>query len=63
VLRLRVEDRVLLARALVDSLEKNDDQELDSEMAAEIERRIDEVDEGRVRLEPWSEVRKRVFRR
>jgi putative addiction module component (TIGR02574 family) len=63
VLRLPLDDRTLLARALVDSLQENGDEELDPELLAEIERRMLEVDEGRVRLEPWSEVRKRLFRR
>jgi hypothetical protein len=35
VLGLPVEDRVLLARALVDSLQEHSDQDLDLELAAE----------------------------
>jgi putative addiction module component (TIGR02574 family) len=63
VLKLPVEDRAMLASALIDSLQENGDEELDPELLAEVERRILEVDEGRVRLEPWSEVRKRLFGR
>ena len=63
VLKLPVEDRAMLASALIDSLQENGDEELNPELLAEIDRRILEVDEGRVRLEPWSEVRKRLFGR
>jgi putative addiction module component (TIGR02574 family) len=63
LLSLPEEDRAVLASALLDSLRADADAELDPALAAEVERRIREIDEGRVTLEPWSEVRKRLFGR
>ena len=63
LLKLPEEDRAVLASALLDSLQPDCDDEMDPALAAEVERRIREIDEGRVTLVPWSEVRRRLFRR
>jgi putative addiction module component (TIGR02574 family) len=51
-------ERGRLAALLIDSLEAEPDEAADASWAAEIQRRIAEIDSGRVQLVPWSEVRR-----
>jgi putative addiction module component (TIGR02574 family) len=59
-LQLPPAEREALADQLFDSL---DTQDPDAEAAwqAEIERRLNELDEGKVRPIPWSEARRLIF--
>ena len=59
-MRLPPAEREALAGQLFDSLETNDP---DAEVAwqAEIERRIAELDQGRVKPIPWTEARRMIF--
>ena len=62
-LKLPDEARAALAGTLLDSLDRATD--LDAEVAweREIERRLQEIDSGAVRLVPWSEARRRILGR
>jgi putative addiction module component (TIGR02574 family) len=59
-LRLEAAEREALAGELFDSLETHD---LDAEAAweAEIERRIGQLDHGKVKSIPWAEARRMIF--
>jgi len=59
-LELSPAEREALAGQLFDSLEKNDP---DAEIAwqVEIERRITELDQGKVKPIPWAEARRMIF--
>ncbi len=59
-LRLEPAEREALAGELFDSLEPNDP---DAEAAwdAEIERRIAELDQGKIQPIPWAEARRMIF--
>ena len=61
LLKLPAEVRAALAGALLDSLEEHVDPDVEAAWAAEISRRVREVDDGQARLEPWHEVRKRLL--
>lgn len=60
-LKLPEADRADLAACLFASLESEPSQILDAAWEAEIKRRIAEIDNGRSRLIPWEEARKRMF--
>ncbi len=51
---LSEKDRADLAGLLIESLEGEPDPEVDAAWAAEIERRVAEVEAGRVRTIPWN---------
>ena len=53
-------ERGRLAAMLIDSLETEVDDDADQAWADEIQRRIDDINTGRVKLIPWSEVRRRM---
>ena len=58
---LPAEDRAELASRLIESLDEGaEDPDAAEAWAREIERRVREVDEGRVQLIPWEEVRARL---
>jgi putative addiction module component (TIGR02574 family) len=59
-LRLPPADREALAGRLFDSLE-TDDPDSESAWQAEIERRIAELDQGKVKPIPWAEARRMIF--
>jgi putative addiction module component (TIGR02574 family) len=59
-LRLPSRERESLAGELFDSLEP-EDREAEAAWQAEIERRITELDEGKVKPIPWSEARRMIF--
>ncbi len=53
-------DRAMLAERLLDSLNGEEQERIDALWAEEIERRIKEVDEGRVTTIPGDEVMERL---
>ncbi len=53
-------DRGRLAAMLIDSLETEVDDDAEQAWADEIRRRIEDVEQGRVQLASWSEVRRRM---
>lgn len=59
-LRLRVRARADIAGKLLDSLDGRAERGVEEAWADEIERRIRDVDSGRVKLVPWSEVRREL---
>ena len=57
------EDRATLAGLLIESLESEYETGVDEAWAAEIERRIAELESGRVKSIPWEEVRAKLLGR
>lgn len=57
-LALSPEARAALAGALLDSLESAPDPDAEAAWETEIRARVAELDEGRARTVPWSEVRR-----
>lgn len=56
------DERLLIARALVDSvLVKDVAVGLDPVLRAELRARLDDIDSGRVKCIPWPEARKRLW--
>jgi putative addiction module component (TIGR02574 family) len=49
-------DRAHLAASLLRSLDPPDDPQADAAWAAEIERRVNSIDNGDVKLVPWDDV-------
>jgi putative addiction module component (TIGR02574 family) len=56
VLALPESDRAQIAASLIHSLDRETDENVDAAWAAEIERRIESVDKGEVKLVPWDDV-------
>lgn len=56
-------DRADLAGLLLESLEGEPDEGVEAAWAAEIERRVAELDAGRVKTIPWEDVRQRLLDR
>lgn len=56
-------DRATLAGLLIESLESEPDPDVEAAWAAEIERRVAELDAGNVKTIPWEEVRQRLLDR
>lgn len=59
-LQLPDRDRAELAASLIDSLDEQVDEDVETAWKEEIERRVKELDDGTVQPIPWSEVRKRL---
>jgi putative addiction module component (TIGR02574 family) len=59
-LRLDTDARAELAAELLASLDGPADADAESAWGAEIERRIDRIEAGEVRLEPWESVKRRI---
>ena len=57
------EDRATLAGLLIESLEGEPDPDVDAAWAAEIEKRVAELDAGTVESIPWEQVRQRLLDR
>jgi putative addiction module component (TIGR02574 family) len=55
-------DRAELAGRLLESIEDEPEEGVEEAWAAEIERRMTDYREGRVKTIPWSEVRARLHR-
>lgn len=61
-LALPIEDRAKIAGSLIESLDDDVvDDEAEELWSAEIAKRIADIDAGRVKMVPWSEVEKRLF--
>ena len=60
---LSEKDRADLAGLLIESLEGPPDEDVEATWAAEIERRVAELDAGTVKGIPWEEVRQRLIAR
>jgi putative addiction module component (TIGR02574 family) len=56
-------DRAVLAGLLIESLEGEPDEGVEAAWAAEVERRVAELDAGTVKSIPWDEVRQRLLSR
>jgi putative addiction module component (TIGR02574 family) len=56
-MQLSADDKVRLIETLNIWLFENPDPEIEAAWAAEIERRIAEIDSGQVKLVPWEKVR------
>ena len=55
------QDRAALAGLLIESLEGEPDPDVDAAWAAEIEKRVAELDAGDAKAIPWEEVRQRLI--
>ena len=60
---LSEQDRATLAGLLIESLEGEPDPDVEAAWAAEIKRRVAELDAGTVKTIPWEEVRQRLLDR
>jgi putative addiction module component (TIGR02574 family) len=60
---LSEQDRATLAGLLIESLEGEPDPDVEAAWAAEIERRVADLDAGTVKTIPWEEVRQRLLDR
>src|SRR5262245_7644784 len=58
LLKLPEADRAVLAHALIDSLATGVDPDVDAAWAAEIARRIRDLEDGRTKGIPWEEARR-----
>ncbi|HEY3120186.1 MAG TPA: addiction module protein [Vicinamibacteria bacterium] len=59
-LRLPPRARADIAGTLLQSLDVEKDPDVEAAWAIEIDRRLKEVDSGRVKLIPWEQVRRRL---
>ena len=59
-LRLDSASRAELAAELLASLDGPADPDADAAWTAEIDRRIDAIEAGTIRLEPWEQVKRRL---
>lgn len=55
-------DRATLAGLLLESLDQPPDPGVEAAWAEEIERRLNELDEGKIERVPWDEVRARLLK-
>lgn len=62
-LSLPIEARAALAGSLLDSLDTEMDEDAEAAWAAEVSRRVRELDSGIVQTTPWAEVRRRLAAR
>ncbi|MGE3167168.1 MAG: addiction module protein [Planctomycetota bacterium] len=60
-LKLPEAQRAALAGTLIESLDTDVDPDAEAAWAVEIARRVAELDEGTVRVVPWTEARKRIL--
>lgn len=60
---LSEQDRAALAGFLIESLEAEPDPDVEAAWAAEIERRVQEIEAGTAKTVPWEEVRQRLLDR
>lgn len=63
LLQLSADERAKIASSLIQSLDEEDDEDVEQQWAAEIKKRIEDIDSGKVELIPWSEVRARLTER
>jgi putative addiction module component (TIGR02574 family) len=62
-LALPTEARAALAGSLLESLDTEVDEDAEAAWATEVNRRVAELDSGRVKTVPWAEVRRRLAAR
>ena len=62
-LKLPPELRAALAGSLLDSLDQEVDEDAEAAWHAEIDRRLRELDSGKVKTVPWAEARRRIASR
>jgi putative addiction module component (TIGR02574 family) len=60
-LQLPADARAALAGSLLDSLDQEVDEDAETAWQLEINRRIEDLDSGKVKTVPWSEARRRIF--
>ena len=60
-LQLPADARVALAGSLLDSLDQEVDEDAETAWQLEINRRIEDLDSGKVKTVPWSEAHRRIF--
>ena len=60
---LSEQDRAALAGLLIESLEGPPDPDVEAAWAAEIEKRVAELDAGAVKTIPWGDIRRRLLDR
>ena len=56
VLALPESERAEIAASLIHSLDTESDEDIDAAWAVEIQRRIESIDNGEVKLIPWDDV-------
>lgn len=61
-LKMPARERAEIAQRLLESLDSQIDINVESAWQSEVERRISELDSGRVSCIPWEEVRERLIR-
>ena len=62
-LQLPPEERADVARQLIASLDEPTDEDVEASWLAEAERRLEEVERGTARCEPWEAVHDRIAAR
>lgn len=62
-LGLSLDERAQVAREIIASIDGAAGEDVEDAWAAEIERRLKDIDEGRVTLEDWGSVRQRIRNR
>lgn len=60
-LDLDARERAALAARLIESLDTEIEEGVEPAWLAEVERRVEELDSGKVKTIPWDEVRARLF--
>ena len=60
-LKLTEAERIEVAEALFESLAGPEDPDAETAWAAEVQRRIQQIDNGRARLIPWEQGRKQIL--
>ena len=63
VLALPDSDRAEIAASLIRSLDEDVDEDVDAAWALEIQRRIQSIDRGEVKLVPWDDVMREMRER
>ena len=61
-LQLPLQERIALTSRLLASLDEQVDEGVDPAWEDEIAKRLKEIDEGKVKMVPWDEVRKKMRR-
>lgn len=59
-LQLPMAERGQLAARLIESLEGEDDGQVEEAWSSELRRRLEEIDDGRVQMIPWSVARLQI---
>jgi putative addiction module component (TIGR02574 family) len=62
-LHLTEQERADLAASLIGSLDQRYDEDSQQVWDAEVRKRVEELDSGKIQAVPWSEVRRRLMRR